>query len=317
MQKQLLEEIQISHYGELPSVNLGIYREDERVFPSHAKNGPLYGSFKVNLLLTDSHWSMLDPIDGMNHYIFHGIYHGNISDFVVKETFDVPEGMEDFYDYEKLREGENGLKCFDREVFDYEALMLAINEDSIARANMRFLVFWRDSPEPVIYPGKTLIGEDTEFLQFHSDDTWMWAPPLTYEGKKGCVAKIKESTREFEPQKSLNVINRTSGFDLPIDGDPREKANTYYRMDDDTKLSLLMTLPATKRNQVLITALHSMINSLKESTPWRLILSGDDDVSWTKFFDTEEEAQEELKYLRSIQPLYRSDVVGRNYIFTN
>jgi hypothetical protein len=47
-------------------------------------------------------------------------------------------------------------------------------------------------------------------------------------------------------------------------------------------------------------------------------LSGNDDDSWTKYFDTEEDAQEEVYRLRRSQPINKEfDVKQNGYEFTN
>lgn len=47
-------------------------------------------------------------------------------------------------------------------------------------------------------------------------------------------------------------------------------------------------------------------------------LSGNDDASWSKYFDTHQECLDELTYLRKMQPINKEmDVVNRGYIFTN
>jgi hypothetical protein len=52
--------------------------------------------------------------------------------------------------------------------------------------------------------------------------------------------------------------------------------------------------------------------------PFRLHLSGNDDLSYSKGFNSKQSMEEELKYLRKMQPLDMwLDVQDREYIFTN
>jgi hypothetical protein len=45
---------------------------------------------------------------------------------------------------------------------------------------------------------------------------------------------------------------------------------------------------------------------------------GTDDCSYTKWFPTKEAAEQELVYLRVMQPLdFYKDVIDREYLFTN
>jgi len=52
--------------------------------------------------------------------------------------------------------------------------------------------------------------------------------------------------------------------------------------------------------------------------PHSIYMCGNDDCSYSKWFSTEEEIAEELKYLRKMQPLdFNRDIIDRDYIFTN
>ncbi len=52
--------------------------------------------------------------------------------------------------------------------------------------------------------------------------------------------------------------------------------------------------------------------------PFRLHLSGNDDLSYSKGFNSKESMENELKYLRKMQPLDMwLDIVDRKYMFTN
>jgi len=63
------------------------------------------------------------------------------------------------------------------------------------------------------------------------------------------------------------------------------------------------------------------INSIKHSEkylPYQVYLAGTDDFSYSKYFCTLEEAEQELDYLRMMQPLdVKLDILDRGYLFTN
>lgn len=51
---------------------------------------------------------------------------------------------------------------------------------------------------------------------------------------------------------------------------------------------------------------------------WRVLVQGQDDFSWTKWFVTKAEAEIEVRYLRIMQPLQlEADLLWRGYEFTN
>lgn len=161
---------------------------------------------------------------------------------------------------------------------------------------------------------------DLEFLEFTDDTAHNWAGPFGLGTLKGCAAKITnrlhgKQTKQKWP--NTNVRTNWNRCDIPYTSKEKspdweapkaERAQLFDKLEPKTQLTVIKNYLRRM----------SELETLGEYIPWRLRLCGNDDCSYTKWFFTEEEAIEELKYLRRMQPLdFNLDIDKRDYTFTN
>lgn len=135
------------------------------------------------------------------------------------------------------------------------------------------------------------------------------------DSKQGCLMKFGKNPH-YKPLESFNVNLGIYYHNLPylknIDG------NSFYELTPNEKLELVKSLG----EQVFINTFHKSFpskQSLEEShLQFKIRLSGNNDDSWTRYFETEEQMMQELYRLRRCQPINKLiDVQNNGYYFTN
>lgn len=163
---------------------------------------------------------------------------------------------------------------------------------------------------------------ESEFLEFTADTAHNWGGPFTHNGKLGASLEIRSlPLRPFDS--FANMLVSWSHFDLPYAFREANKEvfndHNLYHMSPEDKVNAFKSLPRDIQVQVLLSRRKWITeDAIEEYMPVRLILRGNDDTSYTKYFMTEEEAELEAQYLRKMQPLdFSHDVRIRRYFFTN
>lgn len=146
-------------------------------------------------------------------------------------------------------------------------------------------------------------------------------------GKEGCCATIIEDEKSdltlnvFDPRLhwhwSSHVLPRS--IQEEIEGDAAVPYyNVIYRWSNHQKREFFEKLPVQVRRDLVEQQLSNLKVDIQMNKPFSVQLSGNDDASWTKYFDTHQECLDELTYLRKMQPINKEmDVINRGYIFTN
>ena len=144
-------------------------------------------------------------------------------------------------------------------------------------------------------------------------------------GKEGCYATIftdefVDLTMEvFDPRHTWSVYDLPLFIRSNIEGTTGGFApNIVYNWTRQEKIDFFGKLPVQVRRDLVSSQLANLTVDIQYNKPFGVYLSGNDDDSWTKYFDTHQECLDELTYLRKMQPINKEmDVVNRGYIFTN
>ena len=167
----------------------------------------------------------------------------------------------------------------------------------------------KDIPEPVLFE---IDGRPkSEFIKCDSETSFYGN--YTLNGIEGCYLNMGER-KDFEF--NFNFKPYFSMYDLP------------YQLDLDCGLgnNLIEVVNILKSQNVSDGIIHDFVikcykNSVEymlEEKPFFIKLSGNDDDSWTKYFNTKTEALEEMYRLRRCQPINKwIDVMDNGYVFTN
>ena len=188
--------------------------------------------------------------------------------------------------------------------------------------------------EDNIVPPPMMVSEKQEFLAF-DESACCWAGPYKHDNKKGCYATASESqSNGYYPV--LDVKHQFRFYELPYNVQDRLNAvsnrknekneivysghNVVYGMDPIEKEQFFNRL--SPEEQYITAKNHYFKDYYKETVeaakPYRLYLAGNDDSSYTRWFSTKSEMDNEMIYLRKMQPLnFTRDIADRGYIFTN
>lgn len=111
--------------------------------------------------------------------------------------------------------------------------------------------------------------------------------------------------------------------DASIFAGPFEGNHAMYSLQDNTET--LVWSGKGKISEKLITSNDKFlaknpgmhVNFVTSEKPYSLYLCGNDDSSYTKFYSSMKEAQEELELLKANEPLKFKDIIDLGFVFTN
>lgn len=139
-------------------------------------------------------------------------------------------------------------------------------------------------------------------------------------GKEGCYATIftdefVDLTMEvFDPRHTWSVYDLPLTIRSNIGGFATDIVYNWTRQE---KIDYFKKLPIQVRRDLILSQLANLKVCIQCNKPFGVRLSGNDDDSWTKYFDTQQECEDELNYLRKMQPTNKEmDIINRGYIFT-
>lgn len=165
-----------------------------------------------------------------------------------------------------------------------------------------------------IVPIPNKVSDKVEFLEFTEEDANYWIVPYELKGKKGCYGYIKE-LENYKPKYPFNIEPIETAwryYDLPNSYEPKEQ---YYNIPN--KAEVFQSFPINVQLKLAKEYIKSLSN-IEEFLPYSVYLYNNEDCSYTKYFCTLEEAEQELNYLRMMQPLdFKLDILNRGYLFTN
>lgn len=165
-----------------------------------------------------------------------------------------------------------------------------------------------------------------EFLKFTKETACHWGGPYELNGDEGCKFWTEETENKISSIEPIDFRRDWSYWHLPYsfrEENKNLKDSEIYYMSKEEKEFLFNTFPIQIQFEICsrIISLWSQDGQqyyLKDKLPFRIVLSGNDDCSYSKFFCTREQMKNEIKYLRGMQPLDMiRDIYNRDYIFTN
>lgn len=204
--------------------------------------------------------------------------------------------------------------------FDLDKLASEYAPEKLRNACDRLERFNAMEPrEPVIYTGQ--YGYGSEFLEFTKETASSWAGPFEKNGMLGCLMNLSELENQLSSMSVINVQADWKYWHIPqsyCEANPELKDRKIYRMSPEDKEALFYTFPLETQFKITQKLLETELTHLSSKLPFHLRLNGNDDTSYTKYFASQVDAEKELKYLRSMQPLdFNKDIVERGYEFTN
>lgn len=166
-------------------------------------------------------------------------------------------------------------------------------------------------PEPIIYNDS---GPDI-FLEFMKETAHCWGGPHKLNDKLGAILKVKEN----KPEDYVVDLKDFSYYNLPKHLEKQTSDKEIYNMSKEEKHNYFDSLSAADKHYIAKRQLQWIDKEWLESKlPFKIYLSGNDDTSFSKWFATKKEVQEEINYLLKMQPLcMHKDIYDRDYIFTN
>lgn len=197
---------------------------------------------------------------------------------------------------------ETYLQTSHKELYDYH----------IERANRKLAGF---IPTPTLIEDEYL-EKIVEFLEFTEETANYWAGAYKEEGKKGCYAAINSLINDIDeleyPFNIKPITESWDPYDLPYSFQVEHLDNQYKKSHSENYNDFPLHI------QLLLAKKYISNLNVEEYLPYKVYLYGTDDTSYTKYFCTLEEAEQEMNSLRMMQPLdFKLDILDRGYLFTN
>lgn len=240
-----------------------------------------------------------------------GTYTGNLKEF--ERTYTLPKFIRD--------KGDDGK----RKGFDWFKFLEKVCPEKLEFAKIRLLRKRDNKVTPIVIYNEGGNGflENNEFLEFDENSAFNWAGPFKCNEKLGCIMIYGENKHKAD-YPIFNVKKDHSFYNIPHNTRETLKltANDHWKLNSDEKEVLFNSL-STKDQYETAKAFFKSANcylneSLAHTQPYSIYLTGNDDCSYKKYFSSEEEMNEELNYLRMMQPLnFSIDIRMKDYIFTN
>lgn len=288
-----MSEFHIITYDFDDSNRLGLKKLQNQIFESEIPEGTATYTFEVRLIFKGDFISTIDSRKNVFETIKNA-YTGDLSEFKKKDKFDWFKFLE-----------QNFLEQLE---FAKERLLRK------KKCEVPEITFYKKDGSG--------FRENTEFLQFdHSAVNW--AGPFEMGEKKGCIVIYGEQ-KNICDYPVWDVKKGHSFYNLPFN---TRKAlaideDRHYSLTPEEREKFFNSLSPGEQLRTAKDYFCSKISYLNEALgrtqPHKIYLAGNDDCSFSKWFSSEEEMEEELKFLRMMQPLnFSLDIADRNYIFTN
>lgn len=303
------KEVQVEDYCGWDSGKYGVFLNGVQCYEPEKVDESRTYEFRLFLQLESDNWGSERP--RREDLTFFATV--NLSNYVEERTLDW---------------GEIGIgSSKEVEVFNivrYDKIVKEFAKEEFEYLSNRLLRFDELNPrDPVVYEEEYLNGG--EFFEFTEETAPSWGGPVKCKGMKGCVGFVKEKESEIATMKPINIQQDWRYWRLPQSFRNERKDLTdslIYHMSGEEREKLFLTFPVAIQFAIAKETLKNWSEQnfiwLQEKLPFRLMLCGNDDTSYSKYFATKEKLEEELNYLRAMQPLdIVLDVYQRGYEFTN
>lgn len=293
-----------------PDKDYGVFFYGEKVFLEKSK--PEMNLLRSYLFRFAIHPKQIkkNNLDQLNQEYIEFIYTCRLSEYLSEKTFKIPW---------KDKEEPYTLTILDCE----KLAQLAAPEQFKTAIERLIRKVGAKIPMPVSLP-----SENAEFLEFTPDSADNWGGPFELNGRQGCGVTVQHDTKKRSPK--IDIYDYSYWNCSPK---IREELNAIAKENDQPNGDYLFAHVWNKKDKKdyflklniaeQITIVKSYLSwhgkeYMEGLRPFKLYLFGNDDCSYSKWFDTAAEMEEELNYLRMMQPLdFNKDIKERNYIFTN
>lgn len=298
----------INSYDPFNAARLGIEFYNEKIYPDLQSN---YGlrSYKFHLVLEED-----KPANYLPSAFKLGLDAREILEFTA--TCNLLDYMEDVNYSEEIKEVFPELCQQRAQSFNYEKCAKDFMGDNY-EYHRRRLYRKLYGKLPVVKTTKEYRGED-EFLEFTEDSAPSWGGPWLYRDKPGCCVHVYGPTaKPFG--KELDLTSSWSFYHLPHELQKNYDANEVYGWDEAKKRAEFANMDADTQIHVIKERIKWIDTEFLEGhKPFVIYAYGNDDCSYSKSFMTLEQVNQELNYLRRMQPLdFTHDIILRDWYFTN
>lgn len=228
----------------------------------------------------------------------------------------------DLKDFTKVLPAYPDFDIPERLDLDWDKLIKIAAPKQLKKAKQRLTRKIRGKvPKPVIYTtSETAWHVGDEFLWFSDETAYSWAGPFRMGKKQGAAVQAKENIHKDLKYPVFDVAKYHTRYNLPHAIYEKVDDATHYHMTPDEKEAFFNTLSVTDKHHTAKNyySMGYLKESLAQCLPYRIYMCGNDDCSYSKWFATKKEMDDEMKYLRKMQPLdFYIDIRDRGYIFTN
>lgn len=308
----------ITDYDLMGCHKLGIFSNGNRIFFNHKENLGINNYtfiFRISIEDKEEFTNIKNPL---NYEIIKFDYRCNLNNF--KKHWTLPKWMQvdDREDRKKVS-------------FDCEKLMAKACPDLLNYLQFRLDKKQSNEIPPRVASTNSWPGLSYEFLQFTAETACNWGGPIRQDDDEGACLKVKIKEQldiQFpiiDVKKQFRYYQCPTNLKQKLDSIAKEKDiingdHYMFPMTPEEKEILFNTFSRKEQHDIFKAVMTSHIDreSIERILPYSIYICGNDDCSYSKWFATEEEVNDELYYLRKMQPLdFNRDIIDRDYIFTN
>jgi len=230
--------------------------------------------------------------------------------------------LQDWLIEEKIDDGDDSRVDI---VFDKNRFMKERHKDLYDNICKRYERYFNSkNVEPVLNTNSYLPG--LEFLEFTDESAYHWSGPFIQNDKQGCIVKIVHYDDPQYHDYSYCDFRKNWMNSYFHDNEIDKKLTLIYGKNyandcygnDGLQIKEFNDLTNIQKNKIARHCVHFDKLYIFELKDYKVYLAGNDDCSYSFYCDTKEEAEQELIYLRKMQPLdFTYDILDRGYVFTN
>ena len=218
------------------------------------------------------------------------------------------------YSYKKLNSFKYKHLEFDHIKIDFLKIIKDHRPDLLSFLESRLSFY-----ENTMIPKDIILINDIEFLEFdHTAD--LLAVPYKYNNKLGChvyLQAIKHDKSFLDRFFNFLCIEQIKEYLLPY----HLRQLNFDNLPDNKKIIALLNFDKVDQVAIYKKFYKNFINDENINfylSDYKIIIYGNDDISYSKYFLSKEDAENELLFLRKRQPLNMyKDIFEKEYFFTN
>ena len=273
---------------------LGVFFNDQMVYPDLAENNIRTYTIRIAI-----HEKTLPVREKISEYLYELVefqFTGNLCEYRILEDRTSRCG-------EKYTIGKFEFKS----IINSDDKFISLYDNAVNRIERKRVS---------INTEKKVVSKNVEFLEFTSETSYMWCGPELYNDNEGCHCRVM-TRNESVIDNILSISDFASNvneYDMPR----KYMDESLYQAPKEERISRLSKLSDDALISTYTNWLKSQLEYMIDNYKYHIYLSGNDDCSYSKGFNTIHEVELELQYLRDMQPLdFTLDISNRNYKFSN